>query len=100
MLQTHVKNDIYNKYCLIHNNSLTHKLSSNVSRAFPSENHILHAFVRLVSMYRRIIKLSHMVTTAQLRDVVQSFPQQIVFVSAPMMLCIQEEIMRFDRKQK
>ena len=29
MLQTHVKNDIYNKYCLIHNNILAQLISSS-----------------------------------------------------------------------
>ena len=33
---------------------LTHKQSSNVSRAFPPENQILHAFVRIYQLYLRL----------------------------------------------
>ena len=42
MLQTHVKNDIYNKYCLIHNNSLVSKILFEPAGGF-SQN--LHRYI-------------------------------------------------------
>ena len=83
------------------------KYSSYDSREFPPENHLLHALVSslpviLASYNRRVVKLlSHVDSWHICAKAVQilSF-LNIIFDSGPMMIYIQEDIMRFNRKQK
>ena len=85
------------------------KYSSYVSPEFPPENHLLHAFVSslpviLDSYNRRVVKLlSHVDSNCWhiCAKAVQGLSfLNISFDSEPMVICIQEDIMRFNRKQK
>ena len=83
------------------------KYSSYDSREFPSESQLLHAFVRslpviLASYNRRVVKLlSHVDSWNICAKAVQSLSfLNIIFDSGPMVICIQEDIMCFNRKQK
>ena len=83
------------------------KYSSYDSREFPPENHLLHAFVSsltaiLASYNRRVVKLlSHVDSWHICAKAVQSLSfLNIIFNWETMVICIQEDIMRFNRKQK
>ena len=83
------------------------KYSSYDSREFPPENHLLHAFVSslpviLASYNRRVVKLlSHVDSWHICAKAVQSLSfLNIIFDSETMVICIQEDILRFNRKQK
>ena len=83
------------------------KYSSYDSGEFPPENHLLHAFVSsipvILAFYnRRVVKLlSHVDSWHICAKAVQSLSfLNISFDSEPMLICIQEDIMRFNRKQK
>ena len=83
------------------------KYSSNDSREFPPETHLLHAFVSslpviLASYNRCVVKLlSHVDSWHICAKAVQSLSfLNLIFDSETMVICIQEDIMRFNRKQK
>ena len=83
------------------------KYSSYESREFPPENHLLHAFVSslpviLASYNRRVVKLMSHVGSWHICEIaVQNLSfLNLFFDSEPMVICIQEDIMRFNRKQK
>ena len=83
------------------------KYSSYDSREIPPENHLLHAFVSslpviLASYNRRVVKLLSQVDSWHIcAKAVQSLSfLNIFFDSETMVICIQEDIMRFNRKQK
>ena len=83
------------------------KYSSYDSREFPHENHLIHAFVSslpviLASYNRRVVKLlSHVDSWHICAKAVQSLSFfNIIFDSETMVICIQEDIVRFNRKQK
>ena len=83
------------------------KNSSYDSREFPPENHILHAFVSglpviLASYNGHVVKLLSQIDSWHICAMaVQSLSfLNIIFDTEPMVICIQEDIMRFNRKQK
>ena len=82
------------------------KYSSYDSRELVPENHLLHAFVSslpviLASYNRRDVKLSHVDSWHICAKAIQSLSfLNISFDSETMMLCIQEDRRRFNRKQK
>ena len=80
--------------------------SSYDSREFPPENHLLHALVSslpviLASYNRRVVKLLSYVDSWHIcAKAVQSLSfLNIGFDSEPMVICIQKDIMRFNRER-
>ena len=56
MLQTHVNNDIYNKYCLIHNNINFNTFNSEDSVQIPSASSDLSQHVLKIKFQRTLPK--------------------------------------------
>ena len=78
-----------------------------IHEKFHPKSHLLYAFVSslpviLASYNRRVVKLlSHVDSWHICAKAVQSLSfLNIIFDSEPMVICIQEDIKRFNRKQK